>query len=300
MLRVYLLFKQKKILKSIKLLKKMSSSDEIDFVLIFKDKNLKLYLTFNDINQTFLDIFSINGIEILSPLVVVVDKNQKRTTFTLDSPLSSLLNQPDYIHFHQPLEWQIGHISLDQYLPILKEIKIKVKIRTPNFQDIINICSYFAQKGEKNKSFSIGRDIFRIFYHLGLSGQLIDRVLSIFCALCPEKLNVVVVQRNPKTSSHFRSFSPKDNISYLFHPSPQIILVKENDDINTQAIREQCFKHNILIMSTKLSNEKLSELFAKMTKEDFFALVIKHQPTIIWELIRKIFLYNKHIINNIK
>lgn len=257
------------------------------------DKNSKVYITCCP-HHTFLETFKSNGIQIFSPLVIVINDDKSVHMVTLDTILGSVVTETSCIGFHNPIAWNDIDISSIKTNDIVRDLQILNRNCPLTLKHIINICSHYATR---YPSPLIGRDIFRIFNLLGLGVQLIEKTFQIFCAISPSKPKIIVVQ-------HI-----KDCESLLppTRQTPQLIILNINHNeinhnnlgtLNTLShLKKQCIKANILILSTKLGHEQLSTITNNITKEDLFLLTIKNQPSIIWDIIRKIFLYNKHIIN---
>jgi hypothetical protein len=264
----------------------MEQTNELTIPLVYHDS--KIYITCQ-LYHTFLKTFVLNGIQILSPLVIVIDDKKCIQIATLDTILGSIVTETSCIGFHEPIVWNDVDISLYESETIIRDLQILNRNREPNLKDIINICSHYATR---YSSPMIGRDIFTIFKSLDLGVQLIEKTFAFFCAITPTKPKIVVICNIQHCKSIFSEAAPQMiilNISDNLHNLDEII-----------ALKRHCIKMNVLILSTQLGHNQLNTIINNMTKENLFALIIKNQPSIIWDIIRKIFLYNKHIINNIK
>lgn len=258
---------------------------EIPVHLYFKDQKCTIFCKNH---ETFLQTFASNGIRILSPLVIVQNcQDRSIKTVTLDTPVNTILNQHTQLCFHQPIKWNTVFFTPNQLEFIKFSLKIITEKRAPTLKDIIDICSHHAQK---SLSRTVGKDIFTLFNSLGLGLQLLDNTFFVFKSLFPNKPQTFVID----------SLDLKVSLS-LITPTPQLIILRLNKNQenaeNVIQLKKDCLKQNILILSTKLCHQKLESLLNTLTKEQLFYLMIKHQPTIIWDIIRKLFLYNKHIIN---
>lgn len=294
----------------------MNSSDE-EFAITLFVKNYKCKCTlFFRYGITYHDMFLTNGIKIISPIVIVCNLNAQnqqiiRTFRTLDSKiLCNDVKEDSFLTFHDPIVWKNITICPILGRQISKLLHIHSPSRNLTLKCLIGICSHHSRS---NDSSIIGKDIFHIFHLLDLGNQLIDNFLKFYFALKPltstNGVNCLYLDSSSPISQGSQKglskFEKQRKIQELYSliDSQSIHLIIVDSKLEKTCndflflLTKVCNDQNVLILSSKLSKCVIENVFLKLNKFSLMQLIIKQQPSIVYECIRKMFLYDKHSIN---